>query len=82
MSITDKDPNMATDVKEADEFASGPLSLLLHAMKGNSQVLINVRNNHKLLARVKAFGQSYVVFDNGVRDRVFGSRRSPLQHGP
>ena len=24
-------------------------------MKSNSQVLINVRNNHKLLARVKAF---------------------------
>ena len=25
------------------------------SMKSNSQVLINVRNNHKLLARVKAF---------------------------
>merc|ERR1712091_444379 len=37
------------------EFATGPLSLLLHSMKSNSQVLINVRNNHKLLARVKAF---------------------------
>ena len=34
---------------------AGPLSLLLHAVKTNSQVLINVRNNHKLLARVKAF---------------------------
>ena len=38
-----------------NEFATGPLSLLLHSMKSNSQVLINVRNNHKLLARVKAF---------------------------
>eukprot|EP00634_Sargassococcus_sp_CCMP2135_P010377 CAMPEP_0198645210 /NCGR_PEP_ID=MMETSP1467-20131203/1126_1 /TAXON_ID=1462469 /ORGANISM="unid. sp., Strain CCMP2135" /LENGTH=104 /DNA_ID=CAMNT_0044380695 /DNA_START=27 /DNA_END=341 /DNA_ORIENTATION=+ len=38
-----------------DEFATGPLSLLLDAMKSNAQVLINVRNNHKLLARVKAF---------------------------
>ena len=38
-----------------DEFATGPLSLLLHSMRTNSQVLINVRNNHKLLARVKAF---------------------------
>mmetsp|Transcript_15919 Transcript_15919/g.23636 ORF Transcript_15919/g.23636 Transcript_15919/m.23636 type:complete len:109 (-) Transcript_15919:28-354(-) len=38
-----------------DEFAQGPLSLLMHSVKTNSQVLINVRNNHKLLARVKAF---------------------------
>ena len=38
-----------------EEFATGPLSLLLHSMRTNSQVLINVRNNHKLLARVKAF---------------------------
>ena len=36
-------------------FAPGPLSLILHSMRTNSQVLINVRNNHKLLARVKAF---------------------------
>merc|ERR1711934_695101 len=41
--------------KEEEEFATGPLSLLLHSMRTNSQVLINVRNNHKLLARVKAF---------------------------
>jgi len=42
--------------EDPDEFKTGPLSLLLHAMRSNSQVLINVRNNHKLLARVKAFG--------------------------
>lgn len=29
--------------------------MLMHSVKNNSQVLINVRNNHKLLARVKAF---------------------------
>lgn len=33
----------------------GPLSVLLHSVKTNSQVLINLRNNHKLLARVKAY---------------------------
>ncbi len=38
-----------------DEFAKGPLSVLLEATKTNAQVLISVRNNHKLLARVKAF---------------------------
>jgi small nuclear ribonucleoprotein D2 len=48
-AVEDKEP--AAD----DEFATGPLSLLLHSMRTNSQVLINVRNNHKLLARVKAF---------------------------
>ena len=29
--------------------------MLYNSVKSNSQVLINVRNNHKLLARVKAF---------------------------
>merc|ERR1712087_490439 len=37
------------------EFATGPLSVLYKAVRGNTQVLINVRNNHKLLGRVKAF---------------------------
>ena len=41
--------------EEAEEFATGPLSVLYNSVKANSQVLINVRNNHKLLARVKAF---------------------------
>ena len=41
--------------KEEDEFNTGPLSVLMQSVKNNSQVLINVRNNHKLLARVKAF---------------------------
>ena len=34
---------------------SGPFSVLYNAVKGNSQVLINVRNNHKILGRVKAY---------------------------
>ena len=38
-----------------DTFTKGPLSLLYSAVKSNTQVLINVRNNHKLLCRVKAF---------------------------
>ena len=33
----------------------GPLSVLMHSVKNNSQVLVNLRNNHKLLGRVKAF---------------------------
>ena len=40
---------------EQSELESGPLSVLMKSVKGNTQVLINIRNNHKLLARVKAF---------------------------
>ena len=40
---------------EKEEFEKGPLSVLLQSVKNNTQVLINCRNNHKLLARVKAF---------------------------
>merc|ERR1712159_453292 len=36
-------------------FRTGPLSVLNEAMRANSQVLINVRSNKKLLGRIKAF---------------------------
>ncbi|KAI9143371.1 hypothetical protein BKA69DRAFT_121147 [Paraphysoderma sedebokerense] len=42
------------EIEEA-EFTTGPLSLLRNAVKNNSQILINCRNNRRLLARVKAF---------------------------
>lgn len=38
-----------------EDFSKGPLSVLWHSVKNNTQVLVNVRNNHKLLGRVKAF---------------------------
>lgn len=41
--------------KEEDEYRTGPLSVLTQSVKTNGQVLINCRNNHKLLGRVKAF---------------------------
>ena len=37
------------------DLKSGPFSVLWRAVKGNTQVLVNVRNNHKLLGRVKAY---------------------------
>ncbi|KAL3317804.1 Small nuclear ribonucleoprotein Sm D2 [Cichlidogyrus casuarinus] len=40
---------------EKEEFKTGPMSLLTEAVKTNCQVLINCRNNKKLLGRVKAF---------------------------
>lgn len=39
----------------ANDLKSGPFSLLYNAVRGNTQVLVNVRNNHKLLGRVKAY---------------------------
>lgn len=43
------------EAKEKEEFETGPMSLLTYATRHNSQVLINCRNNRKLIARVKAF---------------------------
>jgi small nuclear ribonucleoprotein D2 len=41
--------------REQEEFSTGPLSVLTQSVKNNTQVLINCRNNKKLLGRVKAF---------------------------
>ncbi|ESO90123.1 hypothetical protein LOTGIDRAFT_218178 [Lottia gigantea] len=41
--------------REQEEFNTGPLSVLTQSVKNNTQVLINCRNNKKLLCRVKAF---------------------------
>ena len=41
--------------REEEEFNTGPLSVLTQSVKNNTQVLINCRNNRKLLGRVKAF---------------------------
>ena len=39
--------------RERHEFQTGPLSVLTESVKNNTQVLINCRNNRKLMARVK-----------------------------
>ncbi|TMS33267.1 hypothetical protein L596_001026 [Steinernema carpocapsae] len=41
--------------REQEEMMHGPLSILTFSVKHNTQVLINCRNNKKLLGRVKAF---------------------------
>ena len=46
----EEEPNNSTvDLK------AGPFGVLYRAVRGNTQVLVNVRNNHKLLGRVKAY---------------------------
>lgn len=37
------------------DLKSGPFGVLYNAVRNNTQVLVNVRNNHKLLGRVKAY---------------------------
>ena len=46
---------VAARKREEPEFQTGPLSVLTQSVKTNAQVLINCRNNRKLLGRVKAF---------------------------
>lgn len=40
---------------EEFEFNHGPMSILQTSMNNETPVVINCRNNHKLLAKVKAF---------------------------
>lgn len=70
--ISDLVAKNRADLSEADlaqleefEFQTGPMSVLLNAVKNRNQVLINCRNNRKLLARVKAFDRhSNMVLEN------------------
>lgn len=64
---------METEVKTAEELAAleeqefntGPLSLLTQSVKTGSQILINCRNNRKLLCRIKAFDRHFnMVLEN------------------
>ena len=49
VTMSQEPESTGTDLK------SGPFSVLYNAVRSNSQVLVNVRNNHKLLGRVKAY---------------------------
>ena len=53
----------------------GPLSVLVSAIKTNSQVLINCRNNRKLLGRVKAFDRHLNLLLENVKE-VWTDRNS------
>ncbi|PWN95169.1 hypothetical protein FA09DRAFT_341377, partial [Tilletiopsis washingtonensis] len=50
---------------EEYETSQGPLSVLQQSVRNHSQILISLRNNRKLLARVKAFDRhSNMVLEN------------------
>lgn len=47
------------------EISQGPLSVLQQSVRNHTQVLISLRNNRKLLGRVKAFDRhSNMVLEN------------------
>lgn len=59
--------------KEEEEFTVGPLSVLTQSVKTNTQVLINCRNNKKLLARVKAFDRCVFVLFSRLKIGEWGT---------
>merc|ERR1712190_313517 len=59
---------MAEAPEDKDNFDVGPLSVLQKCVKDNSQVLINCRNNRKILARVKAFDRHCNMVLENVRE--------------
>lgn len=56
------------DFKTATEYRVGPLSYLQDAVSNHTQVLINCRNNKKLLGRVKAFDRHFNLVMENVRE--------------
>eukprot|EP00922_Rhytidocystis_sp_ex-Travisia-forbesii_P027023 GHVS01039651.1.p1 GENE.GHVS01039651.1~~GHVS01039651.1.p1 ORF type:complete len:122 (-),score=18.04 GHVS01039651.1:609-974(-) len=51
-----------------DNPLEGPLSLLAESVRDNAQVLVNCRNNRKLLGRVKAFDRHCNLLLTDVRE--------------
>ena len=72
------------DQHTSDDLESGPLSVLHKATKANTQVLIHIRNDHKLLARVRAFDRHFNMVLEDVRElwteipRSKGSKGRPV----
>lgn len=58
----------AVGKNEEEEFNTGPLSVLMMSVKNNTQVLINCRNNKKLLGRVRAFDRHCNMVLENVRE--------------
>lgn len=61
-------PSKTQEREEREAFENGPLSILTRAVKNQTQVLINVRNNKKLLGRVKAFDRHCNMVLESVRE--------------
>merc|ERR550519_1770172 len=58
----------AEQIAEKDNFDVWPLSVLQKGCRDNCQVLVNCRNNRKVLARVKAFDRHMNMVLENVRE--------------
>ncbi|AET00885.1 small nuclear ribonucleoprotein [Medicago truncatula] len=58
----------AVIMNQEEEFNIGPLSVLYMSVRNNTQVLINCRNNKKLLGRVMAFDRHCNMVLENVRE--------------
>ncbi|KAJ1554479.1 hypothetical protein HK405_004958 [Cladochytrium tenue] len=65
---------------EEHEFQNGPLSVLTQSVKNNTQILINCRNNRKLLARVKAFDRHCNMVLENVKEASATHLGCPAAH--
>ena len=64
MAKSDMDEGQIKELEE-QQISQGPLSVLQQSVRNNTQVLISLRNNKKLLARVKAFDRhANMVLEN------------------
>lgn len=50
------------------EYKVGPLSILQEALNNHTQILINCRNNKKLLCRIKAFDKHLNMVLENIRE--------------
>ncbi|KAL3572398.1 hypothetical protein D5086_026302 [Populus alba] len=70
----------APSKNEEEEFSTGPLSVLMMSVKNNTQVLINCRNNKKLLGRVRAFDRHCNMVLENVREMWTESSQGKPMH--
>uniref|UniRef100_A0A4W5PAZ7 Small nuclear ribonucleoprotein Sm D2 n=1 Tax=Hucho hucho TaxID=62062 RepID=A0A4W5PAZ7_9TELE len=63
--------------REEEEFNTGPLSVLTQSVKSNTQVLVNCRNNKKLLGRVKAFDRIWQYVQPASQPQTTCNHSSP-----
>ena len=66
MSHTASKSELELQAEQVHELTPGPLSVLNKAVTNNEQILIAVRNNKKLLGRVKAFDIHFNMILEGV----------------
>lgn len=52
----------AIEREEEENFNSGPFSVLASATKGKSQVLVVLRNDHKMIGRLVAFDRHFNMY--------------------